>query len=121
MAVTNRSPAVSAPPTQQGFPYVLDFEAGDSIIVRPSLRNSLGEVSIGWALDIGAGARVVRDVSMIWPSPEWVTPPEPDEPYATNWVDYEDAPFSAMRWTQTGGAKSTLTLVSRWALTVGEG
>ena len=121
MAVVDRSVPVAAPPNEQGFKYLFDFEAGDSILIRPNLRTSLGRVSIGWTLDIGAGASVVRDVSMQWPDPEWVTPPEPDEPYATDWVDYEDAPFTAMRFTQTGGAKSTLSIVSRWAITVEEG
>ena len=121
MAVTNLSRPTSTPPNEGGFVYAASFEDGDAVLVRPNLRLSLGRVSIGWSLNTGVGAAIVRDVSMVWPDPRWTVPPEPDEPYRTSWVDYEDAPFSSMRFRQTGGALSVLTIVSRWPLTLEEG
>ena len=77
MPVVNRSPRVSAPPFEQGWPYILDFGAGDSVVVRPALRTSGGRVSMGWTLTIGAGASITREISMIWPNPIWVRPLDP--------------------------------------------
>ena len=121
----DRSPAVAAPPYEQGWPYLWDLEAGDVLIVRPALRQSRGRVSFGWSLTVGAGASIARQYSMIWPSPVWITPLAPDltdeDPFTSDYIDYEDAPLAAFRLEQTGGAKSTLSVLSRWPLTVEEG
>lgn len=123
MPVVDRSPRLSAPPYEQGWPYLVDFGAGDAVTVRPSLRVSGGRVSFGWTLTVGAGASIVRQVSMQWPSPVWATPLSPalvpEDPFTADYLDSEDAPFAALRFTQAGGAASTLSILSRWPLEVG--
>ena len=113
MAVVDRSPAVRAPPYEQGWPYLLDFEAGDTVEVRPALRVSGGRVSMGWSLAVGASASIAVEVRMVEGAP-WVATPA--SPVTEDWSDYEDAPFHSLRFVQTGGAKSTLSVQSRWPL-----
>ena len=120
MAVADRSPAVAAPPYEQGWPYLYDLEAGDTLTIRPSLRQSGGRVSFGWTLTVGAGASIARQYSMQWPQAVWTTPltasGDLEAPFTSDWIDYEDSPFQAFRLTQTGGGKSTLSIVSRFPL-----
>ena len=119
----NLAPPQSAPPYEQGFQFLHTFEAGDAIYVVPALRVSGGRVSFAWTLTVGAGASIVREVSMVWPEPVWVKPLdpalEPEAPIVRDYVDGQSFPFGAMRLTQTGGDGSTLAIMSRFPLVVG--
>ena len=122
MPLVDRSPAMRAPPYEQGWAYLWDFGAGDTLIVRPSLRISGGRVSFGYTLTAGAGASIVRSVSMQWPEPVWVVPLdpslEPEAPITADYLDSERDPLAALRFVQTGGEDSVLSIMSRWPLEV---
>ena len=115
MALVDNSPAVRAPPYEQGFPYAWTFDAGDTLIMRPGLRVSAGRVSLSWTLKPGRDASVAREVSLHpnHPSDSWLLL---DAALAADTGDWEDAPFGAMRFVQTGGARSALYVMSRWPL-----
>lgn len=118
MAVVDRSPSVRAPPYEQGFPFHVDFGAGDAVAVRPSLRVSGGRVSLSWTLKVGSGARVARSLSLL-PDLDAASWRLLDAALAADTGDWEDAPFAGMRFAQTGGDPSSLYVLSRWPVEVG--
>ena len=121
MAVVDRSPGVRAPPYEQGFPYHVDFGAGDAVVVRPALRVSSGRVSLSWTLKVGSGASVARSLSLL-PALDDGSWRLLDAALDADTGDWEDAPFAAMRFAQgAGGAPSSLFVLSRWPLAVEEG
>ena len=116
--------------------YSVTLEAGDAVDVRPAVRADILTRAVGvvlrtapasgavlaWQVQPGAGASITRARSL---SP---LDPLPDESFVTPRInpvitaasgDWEPAPFSALRFGQDGGERSTLTITSTYPLRVG--